>query len=252
MKKLIAIALALVMVLSMTACAKEEPQPTVAETAAPTEAAPVETTAAPVETEAAAPINVMVLNGTTGFGMANLMDAAAKGEAAQAYTFTVENTNAVREGADLPDLLIDTGGDSLFYSYWDDDLYKTGYHSLKQDGEWSRVSLHYIDTSYLNYDVDICVGVNGQSLFYDVQSYDKLENLTDHLNPEYMDIPVSPAFAEKLKLATFDIDMLSPEPGFIRPYPGLCAPLLEEGDTLTALNIQKDNLIMMVRKACRC
>ena len=93
MKKTIAFVLALVMALSMAACAKEEPQPTAA---AATEAAPVvETTAAP-ETEApetaaaAAPVNVMVLNGTTGFGMANLMDAAAKGEAAQAYNFTVE------------------------------------------------------------------------------------------------------------------------------------------------------------------
>ena len=88
MKKLIAFMLAMVMVLSMTACAKEEAQPTAAETAAPTEAAvevPAET-AAP----APAPINVMVLNGTTGFGMANLMDAAAKGEAAQEYNFTVE------------------------------------------------------------------------------------------------------------------------------------------------------------------
>ena len=91
MKKTIAFVLALVMALSMAACAKEEPQPTAAETAAPTEAAPVETTAAPEETAAAAaPVNVMVLNGTTGFGMASLMDAAAKGEAAQEYNFTVE------------------------------------------------------------------------------------------------------------------------------------------------------------------
>ena len=89
MKKLIAVALALVMMLSLAACAKEEAQPTVAETAAPTEAAPVEV---PAETAApaSAPINIMVLNGTTGFGMANLMDSAAKGEAAQAYNFTVE------------------------------------------------------------------------------------------------------------------------------------------------------------------
>jgi len=89
MKKLFAIVLALIMVLSMTACAQEEPQPSAAETAAPTEEIAQEVpaqTAAP----AAAPINVMVLNGTTGFGMANLMDAAAKGEAAQDYHFTVE------------------------------------------------------------------------------------------------------------------------------------------------------------------
>ena len=93
MKKLIAIALALVMVLSMTACSQEEPQPTAAETVAET-AAPTEEIAQEVPAEtaapAAAPINVMVLNGTTGFGMASLMDAAAKGEAAQDYNFTVE------------------------------------------------------------------------------------------------------------------------------------------------------------------
>ena len=91
MKKLIAFVMAMVMILSMAACAKEEPQPTAAATEAATEAAAPETTAAPVETEAAAvPVNVMVLNGTTGFGMANLMDAAAKGEAAQEYNFSVE------------------------------------------------------------------------------------------------------------------------------------------------------------------
>ena len=89
MKKLLAIVLALVMVLSVTACAKEEPQPTVAATEAPAEAV-TQTTAAPETEAAAAPVNVMVLNGTTGFGMANLMDAAAKGEAAQEYNFTVE------------------------------------------------------------------------------------------------------------------------------------------------------------------
>ena len=89
MKKMIAFVLALMMVLSMTACAQEEAQPTAAATAAPTEAA-VETTAAPETVAAAAPINVMVLNGTTGFGMASLMDAAANGKAAQEYNFTVE------------------------------------------------------------------------------------------------------------------------------------------------------------------
>ena len=91
MKKLIAFVLAMVMALSMTACAKEEPQPTAAAAEATTEAAPVvETTAVPETVAPAVPVNVMVLNGTTGFGMANLMDAAANGEAAQDYQFTVE------------------------------------------------------------------------------------------------------------------------------------------------------------------
>ena len=86
MKKLIAFVLTIAMALSVAACAKEEPQPTAATEAAPA----VETTAVPEPVMPAAPVNVMVLNGTTGFGMANLMDAAAKGEAAQEYHFTVE------------------------------------------------------------------------------------------------------------------------------------------------------------------
>lgn len=87
MKKFVAWILTAVMLLSMAACAKEEPQPSET-TAAPS----VETTEAALETTAAAavPVNVSVLNGTTGFGMANLMDDAAKDAAALDYRFTVE------------------------------------------------------------------------------------------------------------------------------------------------------------------
>ena len=89
MKKLIAIVMALSVLLSLAACANTEPQTPATEAVAATEAA-TETTAAPETATVAAPVNVMVLNGTTGFGMASLMDAAAKGEAAQEYNFSVE------------------------------------------------------------------------------------------------------------------------------------------------------------------
>ena len=90
MKKLLAFVMALTMILSLAACgAKTEAPAETTQPALQTEAAP-ETTAAP-ETEAPkVSANVMVLNGTTGFGMANLMDAAANGEAALDYTFSVE------------------------------------------------------------------------------------------------------------------------------------------------------------------
>ena len=92
MKKYFAILLALSMLLSLTACGSAAPETPAPVTEAPT-TVPVETTEAPVETTeaaAAVPVNVMVLNGTTGFGMANLMDAAANGAAAQEYVFSVE------------------------------------------------------------------------------------------------------------------------------------------------------------------
>ena len=101
MRKLLAFVMALTMILSLAACgAKAEAPVETTQPALETEAAP-ETTAAP-ETEAPkVSANVMVLNGTTGFGMANLMDAAANGEAALDYTFSVE-TDASNIVAALP------------------------------------------------------------------------------------------------------------------------------------------------------
>jgi len=91
MKKLLAIIITLCLVLSMAACAKEEAPPVVQVTEPETTTQSVpETTQTPETTLPAVPVNVMVLNGTTGFGMANLMDAAARGEAAQDYSFSVE------------------------------------------------------------------------------------------------------------------------------------------------------------------
>lgn len=182
-------------------------------------------------------------------GQDNILCIAEKAEGDAAYALTVDNTNAVREGAQIPSLFIDTGGDVLFYSYWDDGLYKSTYHSAKQNGEWGRVQLQYQDTSWQDYDVETWVGVDSNHLFCDVRSYDKLENPTDDVSIEYMDIPVSQAFADSFNLASFDIGTLSPDPGLIAPWPGLCAPLLEEGDTLFALNVQEDALIMLVQKA---
>lgn len=80
--KLISLLLMLTMLLGLAACAKDtakEPDPT------PTpDAQPVDT----VDTEL--PINIMVLNGTTGFGMAKLIDDTAKGDAWLNYNVSVE------------------------------------------------------------------------------------------------------------------------------------------------------------------
>ena len=87
MKKIISLVLALAMIFALAACGAKAP--------AATEAPVV--TEAPVATEAPAPtadpellVNAMVLNGTTGFGMANLIHAAQNGEAKLNYNFSVE------------------------------------------------------------------------------------------------------------------------------------------------------------------
>ncbi len=104
MKKIIAILLAVVILASLCACGNEAPSASPTDTSTPAPAEPAETPAEPAdepeETPAATatdvpelsaePVNIMVLNGTTGFGMAKLIDAAGKGEAALNYNISVE------------------------------------------------------------------------------------------------------------------------------------------------------------------
>ena len=72
--KLIALILILVIVLSITACSNTANRDEATE----------------VELDTQTPINIMVLNGTTGFGMAKLITEANTGETALNYNFTVE------------------------------------------------------------------------------------------------------------------------------------------------------------------
>lgn len=74
----VSLLLALVLLLALTACGSTE---TAASTPTPSAEAAVDATL---------PVNVMVLNGTTGFGMAGLMSDAAAGTAALNYSFSVE------------------------------------------------------------------------------------------------------------------------------------------------------------------
>lgn len=88
MKKLLTVLLCIALAAAMVACAADTP----ATTPTGTESAPTGTESTPAETEIAleVPIKVMVLNGTTGFGMANLMDSDETGASAQDYEFSVE------------------------------------------------------------------------------------------------------------------------------------------------------------------
>lgn len=75
-RNLTALVLALVMIFALAACGqKQESEPT--------------PTPAPAA-DASLPVNVMVLNGTTGFGMAGLISDSEAGNAALNYTFSVE------------------------------------------------------------------------------------------------------------------------------------------------------------------
>jgi len=104
--RIIALILALAMALCLCACGSsdsapastpapaptQEPQPT--EQPAPSSGSDVAVTPPASESDLVfddtLPINIMTLNGTTGFGMAQLMDQASKGEALLNYNISVE------------------------------------------------------------------------------------------------------------------------------------------------------------------
>lgn len=84
-KRVFSAILALCLALALAACGAAPAQ----ETSAPATEAPAQETAAP-SPDTELEIDIMVLNGTTGFGMAPLMADAAAGEAALNYSFSVE------------------------------------------------------------------------------------------------------------------------------------------------------------------
>lgn len=84
-KRIFSAITALCLALALAACGAAPAQ----ETSAPATEAPAQETAAP-SPDTELEIDIMVLNGTTGFGMAPLMADAAAGEAALNYAFSVE------------------------------------------------------------------------------------------------------------------------------------------------------------------
>ena len=80
-KRFSAVFLAVIMIAALAACGQAD-TPAAVETDAPVESS--ESSSDDLT------VNVMVLNGTTGFGMANLMYSAQNSEAALDYNFSVE------------------------------------------------------------------------------------------------------------------------------------------------------------------
>ena len=88
-KRIFSAITALCLAFALAACGAAPAQETSVQESAPATEAPAQETAAP-SPDTELEIDIMVLNGTTGFGMAPLMADAAAGEAALNYAFSVE------------------------------------------------------------------------------------------------------------------------------------------------------------------
>lgn len=175
----------------------------------------------------------------------NILCMAEKGEGDSAYGLTIDNTNAVYDGDVLPSVLIDTGGDSLWYTYHDsEDHSSVHYGSIKSDGQWGQVST----LSYWPKEdgmTGMMAWASDGMLQYEETDEDENENVRDRRL--YAPIVVNDEFAQSLELAQFDINTFDAD-----PRDGLYPMLGSEAfvsSQVSGDNIPKDIDISPVRMA---
>ena len=142
-------------------------------------------------------------------GEDNILCIAEKTQEDAAYRLTVDNTNAVYDGDVLPSVLIDTGGDSLFYTYVNEDGSSAHYGSFKSGGEWGNVSVLAYWPKEDGF-TGIWGGVSDGMLCYEETDEDENENIRSRWT--YAPVAVSKEFAQSLMLSSFDINTFDTDP----------------------------------------
>jgi hypothetical protein len=115
------------------------------------------------------------------------------------YHFAVVNDKALRDGEQIPSLLIDTGGDCLFYKY-NDNQYSYSYHTVKNEaGVWGNIGL-------IRYDVynheELAFMVKNDLLIVDGYHTDEEGRILQRY--QYVPVP-APWLRDYLSLDRFDI-----------------------------------------------
>ena len=129
----------------------------------------------------------------------------AEREAGGDYALTIDNSTALRQGEDIPELLIDTAGDVLFYTYHggEDGQYEYAvytYHAVKQDGAWGTV-----DMTMRYYQEELAAWVQDGKLHRSVSYFNKEDNLLGQ--DTYLPLPLA-GLNDQLTLADFDISLI--------------------------------------------
>lgn len=129
----------------------------------------------------------------------------AEREAGGDYALTIDNSTALRQGEDIPELLIDTAGDVLFYTYHggEDGQYEYAvytYHAVKQDGAWGTV-----DMTMRYYQEELAAWVQDGKLHRSVSYFNKEDNLLGQ--DTYLPLPLA-GLDDQLTLADFDISLI--------------------------------------------
>ena len=168
---------------------------------------------------------------------------AEKDEGDAAYALTIDNDRAI-PGGDIPRLTMDTDN-CLFISQTVGEKEQITWHSDKRDGVWGPVDIvsryAWVDDT----DMECYAGIAGGALILSSQRWDKNGNAVSEPKSR-MPVPVDASYIERFGLATFDYRSVNVYSGEVRAEPGLCAGMLEEGETLADLAVQSDCLLMLV------
>ena len=180
----------------------------------------------------------------------NILCIAEKGEGDEGYILTIDNTNAVYDHEAPPSLMIDSGGDCLYYIYGGDQS-STHFHAVKENGVWGGVDVisYYAAEGGFR---TVWGGIDRGMLLYEHM----LEDENGNLLSRWYDVPVliSDAAEEQMLLARFDIELYDPDPsdgldGYVET-PGFTRGLIDEGDTLEQLAVSRVHLAALVSRPC--
>lgn len=179
----------------------------------------------------------------------NILCMAEKAQGDAAYALTIDNTDAVYDGEQLPSLLIDTGGDSLFYGYQDEAGNAVHIHTEKQDGKWTPVDVTVYENLNGGYR-SVNSGVFDDYLCYDENMEDANGNLLTGFR--YAPIPVGAAFEAAMAPQNFNLSLYHADPSYglyqMSKMPGLAESWLEEGERLIAIDLKADHVIMLLEQ----
>jgi len=179
----------------------------------------------------------------------NILCMAEKAKEDAAYSLTIDNTSAVYDGERMPSLMLEGGGDSLFYTYWEGENNSLHLHTIKQGGAWLSMDVTLYVSEGSRYR-SVNSGVWNGALRY--HHYDEDENGNIRSSWDYEPIPASEAFAARMLPQNFDVNVYTADPEYgFNPamMEGLCGELLYDGETLVDLDVKRDALALAVRRA---
>lgn len=191
----------------------------------------------------------------------NILCIAEKGEGDAAYTLTIDNTNAVYDGDVLPSLMIDSGGDSLFYTYHDARR-SLHVHAIKADMTLGDLT-HAVraEPTWSDVDVTLYKEVGGEyrsiwsALGDGLLRYEHaVEDENGNVLNRWYDVPVlvseegeNAMLLERFDIALYDADPADGLTGLVET-PGFTRGMMDEGDTLEQLAVSRVHMAALISR----